>query len=87
MGKHFPLKVKSVDAEAWLRGLTLANPTKSKIRNQLHCVFSRAEQHELFDRSPITNQEPDHRLEEVSRTTHQTQGCPNWTGFVICPKS
>ncbi|MCU1286295.1 MAG: Site-specific recombinase XerD [Acidobacteriales bacterium] len=46
-------EVKAVEVEAWLQDLDLAAPTKSKLRNQLSCIFNHALRYEFADRNPI----------------------------------
>ncbi len=59
-GKHSLSAVKSVEVEAWLRGLKtvrgkLASPgTRTKIRNLMSAMFSHAIRYEWAARNPIT---------------------------------
>lgn len=46
--------VHAVAVEDWLASLKLANPTKAKIRNVFHALYSHAERYEWHDRNPIT---------------------------------
>ena len=46
-------EVRTVDVEAWLRGLPLAESTCAKIRNLMSVLFNHAWRHEFFDRNPI----------------------------------
>lgn len=46
--------VRTVDVENWLRGLSLANATKAKIRNVMHSIFAHACRHEWLMRNPIS---------------------------------
>jgi integrase len=53
-GETYLTEVKPVQVESWLRGLTLARATKSKLRNNLSVLFSHAIRHEMYDRiNPI----------------------------------
>jgi integrase len=40
--------------EDWLGSLKLANPTKAKIRNIFHALYSHAQRYEWHDKNPIT---------------------------------
>jgi len=59
-GKHSLAAIKSVEVEAWLRGLVTANGkpaspgTRTKIRNLLSAIFSHAIRFEWAARNPIT---------------------------------
>jgi len=46
--------VRTVAVEDWLRTLTFANPTKAKMRNVFHALYSYAQRYEWHDRNPIT---------------------------------
>jgi len=46
--------VRTVDVESWLRGLSLANATKAKVRNVIHAIFAHACRHEWLMRNPIS---------------------------------
>lgn len=46
--------VRTVEVESWLRTLSLANATKSKVRNVMHVIFAHACRHELLQRNPIS---------------------------------
>jgi integrase len=46
--------VRTVAVEDWLGSLPLANPTKAKIRNVFHAIYSHAQRYEWHDRNPIT---------------------------------
>jgi integrase len=46
--------VRTVQVERWLRGLSLANATKAKIRNVMHVIFAHACRHEWWDKNPIS---------------------------------
>jgi integrase len=46
--------VRTVAVEDWLGSLKLANPTKSKMRNVFHALYSHAQRYEWYDRNPIT---------------------------------
>jgi integrase len=49
-------QVKAVDVEKWLRGLSLAPATKSKLRNSLSSLFAHAIRHELYSKvNPIAS--------------------------------
>jgi integrase len=61
-GKKYLDEVKAVQVEKWLGSLLskenkpLAPATKSKIRNQMSCLYSHAIRHELWDRlNPISS--------------------------------
>jgi integrase len=47
-------EVKTVDVETWLRGLSLANATKAKLRNTMHVVFAHACRYDWLIKKPIT---------------------------------
>jgi integrase len=53
-GEHKLVDVKTVQAESWLHGLSLANHTKAKIRNVMHIIFTHACRHEWLDKNPMT---------------------------------
>ena len=53
-GTHALSDVRTVDVEAWLSGLVLANPTKAKIRNVMSAIFTHAMRYEWTDKNPIT---------------------------------
>src|SRR5215467_7243946 len=46
---------RTVEVESWLRGLSLANPSKARIRNVMHAVFAHACRYEWMMRNPITH--------------------------------
>ena len=46
--------VRTVAVEDWLGSLTLANPTKAKVRNIFHALYSHAQRYEWHDKNPIT---------------------------------
>ncbi len=46
--------VRTVDVEAWLDTLPLANGSRAKIRNVMSAIFSHAMRYEWLDRNPIT---------------------------------
>src|SRR5581483_12513333 len=46
--------VKTVEVEAWLGSLELANGSKAKIRGIMSALFNHAMRHEWTDRNPIT---------------------------------
>jgi integrase len=46
--------VRTVAVEEWLGSLTLANPTKAKMRNVFHALYSHAQRYEWHERNPIT---------------------------------
>ena len=46
--------VRTVQVESWLRGLSLANATKAKIRNVMHVIFAHACRHEWCEKNPIS---------------------------------
>jgi integrase len=47
-------EVKTVAVEDWLKGLSLANGSKAKIRNVMHALFNHAMRHEWMGKNPIT---------------------------------
>ena len=53
-GTHSLSDVRTVDVEAWLGGLSLANASKAKIRSIMHALFNHAMRYEFFDRNPIS---------------------------------
>ncbi len=53
-GKHSLSEVRTVDVEAWLSRLSLANASKAKIRNVMSAIFTHAMRYEWADRNPIT---------------------------------
>jgi integrase len=50
-GDCFLDKVKPIQVEQWLRSLTFAPATKSKLRNQMSALFTHAIRHELWDKA------------------------------------
>jgi site-specific recombinase XerD len=46
--------VRTIHVESWLRGLSLANATKAKIRNVMHIIFAHACRHEWWEKNPIS---------------------------------
>jgi hypothetical protein len=47
--------IKAVAVEKWLGTLDMADGTKSKLRNQLSCLFSHARRHKLYlTENPLT---------------------------------
>ena len=52
-GSH-SLSVRTVDVEAWLGTLPLANGTRAKLRNLMHALYNHAMRWEYFDRNPLT---------------------------------
>jgi len=46
--------VRTVQVESWLRGLSLANATKAKVRNVMHSIFAHACRNEWLVRNPIS---------------------------------
>jgi integrase len=53
-GDTFLTDLKAVDVEKWLRSLTMAPATKSKLRNHLSALYSHAIRYEMYDRmNPI----------------------------------
>lgn len=51
---------------SWLRGLSLARATKSKLRNNLSALFSHAIRHELYDRiNPISSVRQSSKREKI----------------------
>ena len=53
-GEYLLRDVRTVHVENWLRELSLANPTKAKIRNTLHVLFAHACRHEWHVNNPIS---------------------------------
>ena len=53
-GTHSLSDVRTVDVEAWLGGLSLANASKAKIRSIMSAVFNHAMRYEWADKNPIT---------------------------------
>lgn len=53
-GSHSLSEVRTVDVEAWLAGLSLANASKAKIRNIMSAIFTHAMRYEWADKNPIT---------------------------------
>jgi len=46
--------VHSVAVESWLGSLKLANPTKAKMRNVFHALYSHGQRYEWHDKNPIS---------------------------------
>ncbi len=53
-GEHRLSDVRTVEVESWLRGLSLANATKAKVRNIMHSLFAHACRHEWLIRNPTS---------------------------------
>ncbi len=53
-GEHRLSDVRTVEVESWLRGLSLANATKAKVRKVMHSLFAHACRHEWLIRNPIS---------------------------------
>ena len=53
-GEYRLADVRTVEVESWLHSLALANATKAKIRNVMHCIFAHACRHELLQKNPIS---------------------------------
>ena len=53
-GEHKLVDVRTVQVESWLHGLSLANHTKTKIRNVMHIIFNHACRHEWLEKNPMT---------------------------------
>jgi len=53
-GEYRLSDVRTVEVEGWLRGLSLANATKAKIRNVMHSIFTHACRYEWLIRNPIS---------------------------------
>jgi integrase len=53
-GAYTPAEVRTVDVESWLRGLSLANATKAKLRNVMHVLFAHACRHQWLMSNPIS---------------------------------
>ena len=51
---HLLTDVHTVDVEAWLSTVPLANGSKAKIRNIMHAIFTHAMRYEWMNRNPIT---------------------------------
>ena len=47
------MKVRAVEVESWLKSLSLAPGTRSKIRNVMSLLFNHGRRHDLCDRNPI----------------------------------
>jgi integrase len=47
-------EVRTVEVEAWLHRLSLANATKAKVRNVMHVIFAHACRYEWLQRNPIS---------------------------------
>jgi integrase len=52
-GKYTLSDIKTMEVELWLRQVSLARATCSKLRNVMSVVFNHAIRHDLFDRNPI----------------------------------
>lgn len=51
---HYELRhVRTIEVEAWLRGLPLAKSSCAKIRNVMSVLFNHACRYEFFERNPI----------------------------------
>ena len=59
--------IRTVEVEAWLRRLFLANATKAKIRNVMHTVFGHACRHEWLMRNPISLVTPECQANKSTR--------------------
>jgi integrase len=53
-GQFALTEVRTVDVKNWLRGISLANPTKAKVRNTMHVLFAHACRHEWQVNNPIS---------------------------------
>ncbi len=53
-GEYRLSELRTIEVESWLRSLSLANATKAKIRNVMHCIFAHACRLELLQKNPIT---------------------------------
>jgi integrase len=53
-GEYRLSDVRTVEVETWLRGLSLANATKAKVRNVMHSIFAHACRQEWLMRNPIS---------------------------------
>ena len=53
-GEYRLLGIRTVEVESWLRSLQLANPTKAKIRNVMHVIFTHACRYEWLIKNPIS---------------------------------
>ncbi len=53
-GQYALAEIRTIDVENWLRGLSLANPTKAKIRNTMHVIFAHACRQEWQVNNPIS---------------------------------
>lgn len=54
-GEYRLADIRAVDVESWLRGITLANSTKAKIRNVMHALFAHACRYDWMNTNPITH--------------------------------
>ena len=52
-GQYKLMKVRAVEVESWLKSLSLAPGTRSKIRNVMSLLFNHGRRHELCDCNPI----------------------------------
>lgn len=53
-GEYRLSDVRTVEVESWLRGLSLANATKAKVRSVMHSIFAHACRYEWLMRNPIS---------------------------------
>ena len=53
-GEYRLSDIRTVEVENWLRGLSLANATKAKIRNVMHSAFAHACRNDWLSRNPIS---------------------------------
>ena len=54
-GERSPSEVRTVDVEAWLGTLPLANGSRAKIRSVMSAIFNHAMRYEWLNRNPITS--------------------------------
>jgi integrase len=53
-GKYLLSEIRTVNVEAWLKTLPLADGSKAKVRNILSALYSHAQRWEFYNRNPIT---------------------------------
>ena len=71
MGKHSLSDVRTVDVEAWLGGLSLANASKAKIRNIMSAIFTHAMRYEWADKNPISTCTAERKAGKSARRAHR----------------
>jgi integrase len=92
-GNLFLTDVKAVEVEKWLRSLTLAPSTKSKLRNHMSALYSHAIRHELYDKiNPIKSVRQGSKrvkipellsLDEIRSILHGIASTPIRTAFLV----